>query len=156
MGHAHATRYTIENPGKLQGAKTLPVVFGLFVVVGLISFFALLGSNHQHAWSALLRAHFYFLTVSLGAMFFVVIQWITTSMWSAPVRRLAEGFTAYIPFIIISTLLIFLGSKSLFMWTNLDAIKGDAVIEGKLGYLNMTFFSIRTLVAAVGWAVCRL
>ena len=151
MGHAHAMEHKIENPGVMKGSSLMTGVFGALVLVGIASFLFLLGSDHQHAWSALLRSHFYFLAVSMTAMFFVVIQWVTTSMWSAPVRRIAEGFTAYIPFILVSTLLLFLGSKSLFMWLDPTKTHGDAVIEGKLGYLNMTFFSIRTLVAVVGW-----
>jgi hypothetical protein len=151
MGNAHAIDHKIENPGVLKGAKSLDVVFGLLVAIGLVSFFVLLSGSQEHAWSALLRAHFYFLGLSVCALFFVVLQWITSSMWSAPVRRVAESFTAYIPVILVSTLLVFLGSKHLFQWTNLDKIKGDAVVEGKLGYLNMTFFVIRTLVAVGGW-----
>ncbi|MBC7397559.1 MAG: molybdopterin oxidoreductase, partial [Bdellovibrionales bacterium] len=151
MAQAHSAEQSLYNPGTLKASGTMTGVFGAFIAIGLISFFAMYGADHAHAWSAVLRAHFYFITISLGAMFFIVIQWITTSMWSAPVRRIAEGFTAYIPFILISTLLIFIGSKSLFKWTDLEAIKGDAVVEGKLGYLNMTFFVIRTLIAVAGW-----
>jgi hypothetical protein len=145
--------HTLENPGKLKVSGSLNMVFGACVVIGLISFIMLFATDHAHAWSAVLRAHFYFLTISLGALFFIAIQWITTSQWSAPVRRIAEGFTAYIPVIIGSSILVFIGSKSLFKWTNLEAIKGDAVVEGKLGYLNMPFFIIRTLVSAIGWTI---
>ncbi len=151
MAHAQTADQSIYNPGALKASGALTGAFIAFIVIGLISFFMMYGGSHEHAWSAVLRAHFYFVTISLGALFFVVIQWITTSMWSAPVRRLAEGLTAYIPFILFSTVLVFLGSKSLFKWTDLEAIKGDHVIEGKLGYLNMTFFVIRTLIAVAGW-----
>jgi len=151
MGNAHAMDHKIENPGVLKGSGTLSVIFMVLMAIGLVSFFSLLKSDAGHAWSALLRAHFYFLGISMCALFFVVIQWITTSMWSAPVRRIAEGFTAYLPFIFVSTILVFLGSKSLFKWTDLEHSNADPVIKGKLGYLNMTFFVIRTLIAVVGW-----
>jgi hypothetical protein len=156
MGNAaHSVPQTLENPGKLKAAGWINGLFGALIAVGILSFFMMYGddANHAHAWSAILRAHFYFLTVSLAAMFFVVLSWITTSMWTAPVRRIAEGFTAYIPFLLISTILVFLGSKSLFKWTDLEAIKGDAVVEGKLGYLNMPFFMIRSLVSVIGWII---
>jgi len=153
MASSPVATQTLENPGRLEKAGALPVIFGVFVAIGLISFFMLYSEDHTHAWSAILRGHFYFLTITMGAMFFIAISWITTAMWSAPVRRLAEGFTAYVPVLIITSLLVFLGSKSLFKWTNLEAIKGDAVVEGKLGYLNMPFFVIRTLVAVIGWAI---
>ncbi len=151
MGNAHVMDQKIENPGVLKGSGTLTAIFGAMVLIGVVSFFVLFGSNASHAWSALLRAHFYFLGVSICAMFFVVIQWVTTSMWSAPVRRIAEAFTAYLPFVLVSTVLVFVGAHSLFEWTHVDHAKADPVIAGKLGYLNMNFFVIRTLIAVFGW-----
>lgn len=151
MGHSHAVDHKIENPGVLKASGALTGVFAVMVAFGVISFLALFSDGATHAWSALLRAHFFFLGLSMCAMFFVVIQWITSSMWSAPVRRIAEAFTAYIPFIFVSTLLVFAGAKYLFKWTDLALIKGDPVIEGKLGYLNMGFFVTRTLIAVAGW-----
>src|SRR4051812_31211882 len=98
MAHAQTAEQTLYNPGKLKASGALNGLFGAFILIGIISFFAMYGGSHEHAWSAVLRAHFFFITISLGALFFVVIQWITTAMWSAPVIRIAEGFTAYIPF----------------------------------------------------------
>lgn len=151
MGNAHAVEHKIENPGVLKGGNTLSVVFFIMGILGLVSFLVLLSESREHAWTAFLRAHFYFLGVSMCALFFVVIQWVTTSMWSAPVRRIAEAFTGYIPFILVSTLVLFLGGHSLFEWTHVEEVSKDPVIAGKLGYLNMTFFVIRTLIAVVGW-----
>jgi hypothetical protein len=151
MGNSHAIHQKIENPGVLKGSTSLNGVFAALVLVGIGSFFLLLAADPRHAWSALLRGHFFFLGVSMCALFFVVIQWVTTSMWSAPVRRVAEAFTAYLPFILVSTILVFAGAKTLFKWTDVEHMKNDPVVAGKFGYLNMTFFVIRTLVAVGGW-----
>lgn len=151
MANAHTMEQKIENPGVLKGGNTLSVVFFIMAMVGLISFLVLFSESREHAWTAFLRSHFYFLGVSMCALFFVVIQWVTTSMWSAPVRRIAEAFTGYVPFVLLSTLILFLGAHSLFEWTHVEKVSKDPVIAGKLGYLNMTFFVIRTLVAVMGW-----
>ena len=76
-------------------------------------------------------------------------------MWSAPVRRIAEGFTAYLPFVFISTILVFCGAKHLFPWTNAEYVKNDPVVFAKAGYLNMGFFVIRTLIAVIVWNLFR-
>ena len=151
MGNSHAIHQKIENPGVLKGSASMTGIFAALVLVGIGSFFLLLSANAEHAWTSLLRGHFFFLGVSMCALFFVVIQWVTISMWSAPVRRIAEAFTAYLPFILVSTLLVFAGSKTLFKWTDVEHMKNDPVVAGKFGYLNMTFFVIRTLVAVAGW-----
>ena len=151
MANAHTANHTIENPGLLKGSSLVNGVFSICIAIGLISFFVSFSGDQTTAWTSFLRAHFYFMTIAMGAMFFVAIQWITTSMWSAPVVRIAEGFTSYLPFVLISTLILFCGGKTLFTWTHLDLVKADPVIQGKAGYLNFTFFVIRTLVAVIGW-----
>ena len=151
MGHAHAVDQKIENPGVLKGSGALTGVFSVLVVIGLASFFALFSSDHTHAWTAILRSHFYFLTLSIAALFFIAIHWVTTSMWSSTVRRLAEGFTAYLPFVLVSSILVFLGANTLYKWTDLAYVHSDPVVAGKSGYLNINFFVIRTLVAVGVW-----
>ncbi len=151
MGHAHAVDQKIENPGTLKASGALTGIFSLLVIIGVIAFFSAYSSDQLKAWTSFLRGHFYFMQLSIGALFFVVIHWITSSMWSAPVRRLAEGFTAYLPFTVVSTLILFLGMGKLFVWTHPEIVNADPIIAGKAGYLNPTFFMIRTLIAVLGW-----
>lgn len=151
MGHAHAVDQKIENPGSMKASTALTGIFAVLVVVGLIGFFTAYSSDQTKAWTAFLRGHFYFMQLSIVSLFFCVICWITSSMWSAPVRRIAEGFTAYLPFTVVSTLILFLGMKHIFPWTHADVVANDPIISGKAGYLNPTFFVIRTLVAVLGW-----
>jgi hypothetical protein len=151
MGHAHTADEKIVNPGTLKASTTLTGVFVLLAVLGVISFFVAYGTDHTYAWTAFLRAHFYFMALSVMGIFFAAIQWITSAMWSAPVRRLAEGLTAYLPVALVTSVLVIVGSGSLFEWTHPEHFKGDIIIEGKLGYLNITFFSIRAIVGVLGW-----
>jgi hypothetical protein len=149
--HGHQVDQKIENPGVLKASSTLTAVFSVLVALGLVSFFMTVGSDPSHAWTAFLRAHFYFMALSVMGLFFTAIHWVTSSMWSTPIRRLAEGLTAYLPIALITTLLVILGASSLFQWMHPEHFKGDLVIEGKLGYLNITFFSIRAIVGVAGW-----
>jgi len=151
MGHSHDSNHKIENPGSLKSSGMLTGVFSFLILLGLIGFFSAFSTDQLKAWTSFLRAHFYFMQISIGALFFVVITWVTTSMWSAPVRRVAEGMTAYLPFTLVSTVILFFGMKHLFIWTHPDVVSSDPIISGKQGYLNPTFFMIRTLVAVLGW-----
>jgi len=72
-------------------------------------------------------------------------------MWSSVVRRVAESFTSYLPFVLFSSILVFMGGHSLFSWSHPEIVKGDVILEAKQGYLNMTFFVIRTLLSVAGW-----
>ena len=91
--------------------------------------------------------------ISVAGLFFVAITWITTSMWSAPLRRIAESFTAYLPIALVSTVILFLGMKHLYPWTHPEHVEGDLVLEAKQAYLNMPFFMIRDFLAVVVWMI---
>lgn len=151
MGHSHAGTQTIENPGKLKLSNTFTIVFAALALVGVGAFLGTVGSDPVKAWTSFLRGHFFFMQVSVAALFFVAITWITTSMWSAPLRRIAESFTAYLPVALVSTLILFLGMKHLYPWTHPEHVKGDLILEAKQAYLNMPFFMIRNFGAVAIW-----
>lgn len=151
MANAHAAEHEIQNPGSLKASTMITGVFGVMVAIGVIAFLSAFSGDPTSAWTAFLRGHFYFLSISLAAVFFLAIHWITTAMWDAPVLRLAEGFSAYIPFTLISSVILIFGAQTLFKWTHLDLIQNDSVVMGKTGYLNMTFWVIRTLLGVLAW-----
>lgn len=71
------------------------VAGGMVVVGGLLAaLFALFGT--QRIWAAYLIGFCFLLTISLGALFFVLIQHLTRAGWSVVVRRVAEAFAANI------------------------------------------------------------
>ena len=47
--------------------------------------------------------------------------------------------------------LILVGAHHLYPWTHADHVKGDLILEGKAGYLDLTFMLIRSLVAVAAW-----
>lgn len=96
-----------------------------------------------------LTNYMYCFTLCLGALFFVMVQHLVRSGWSAAIRRIAELYAATIPVwallfvpILVSVLI---GQDSLYSW-NAGSGKVPPVVENKLVYLNATFFTIRTLV----------
>src|SRR5262245_34621360 len=101
---SHSATHELRNPGPWAISGGLQGFFGILAVVGFAVFFLSVGSSPERAWTAFLINHFYFLSLALGGLFFAVIQWSTSAMWSAPVRRISEAFTAYLPFVLVSFL----------------------------------------------------
>jgi len=156
MAQTHATPETIQNPGPLKTPSSLTTLFTVFAVVGLGGLVAGIFVNAERGWASLLLNHFYFMSIALGGMFICAIQYATNAMWSAPIRRLAESFSAYLPVVLLGFLLIaFAGVPHLFPWANPEHVKGDVILEHKASYLNVTFFIIRNLVAIALWFFFR-
>ncbi len=103
-------------------------------------------------WQALLTSFFYFVSLSLGGMFFVAIQHAVNAGWSVTVRRIAEGMTAFLPVaFVLALVLVFFGGHSLFEWLHADVVADDPILQRKVPYLNLPFFAVRTVVFFIGW-----
>jgi len=95
----------------------------------------------------------YFLSLSLGGLFFVLWQFATRSGWSVVVRRVAENIMGVLPSFIVLFVPIALGMHSLYHWSHADAVARDAILTHKAPYLNETFFLIRAGAYLLIWAV---
>lgn len=95
----------------------------------------------------------YVLSLSLGALFFVLLQHLTRAGWSVVVRRLAEGIAATLPVLALLLVPILVGMPQLYHWTHADAVAADHLLHGKSPYLNVPFFLIRWVLYAVIWGL---
>jgi hypothetical protein len=96
------------------------------------------------------------LGICLGALFFTMVQHITRAGWSVTVRRLAENIAGTLPFMALLFVPILVGFNDIYHhWTHaqLDPNQPgyDAVIDGKKGYLNTTFFFVRAALYFAIW-----
>ncbi len=95
----------------------------------------------------------FFLSLSLGALFFVALQHATRAGWSVAARRLAEAVAMNLSWLAALALpVLLLGMGALFPWAR-DAAPGEAnpVLEGKRAYLNIPFFWLRTAACFAIW-----
>ena len=92
------------------------------------------------------------MSLSLGGLFFVAIQHVVNAGWSVTVRRIAEGFTSFLPIaFLLGLILIFFGGHSLFEWLHEEVVANDPILQRKEPYLNLPFFIIRTIIFFGGW-----
>ncbi|MBC7385328.1 MAG: hypothetical protein H7301_04075 [Cryobacterium sp.] len=151
QGHTDNHSTEIKNPGSWKLESSTRGIFIGMAVVGIVGLVASIILSPVRGWSALLMNHFFFMSLALGGLFITSIQYVTNAMWSAPVRRIAESFSAYLPVVLVGFLIICLGIPHLFSWSHSEIVQGDPVLEHKASYLNVTFFVIRNLVAIAVW-----
>lgn len=127
---------------------------GLIGLVGLAASVGLgfaQGDGLDRFYHAYLVSYAYWLTLSLGALFFVLLQHLTRSGWSVVVRRIAEAFMGTLPLLAVLVLPIIAGSHALYEWTHADVEPGDSLLQWKKPYLNLTFFVARWIAYFVVW-----
>lgn len=118
-------------------------------------------SAHNRPWAALMVNTFFFLAISLGALFFLAIQYAAQAGWSVGIKRVMEAIAGFLPIpAIIMFVIVIAGvvlhKHHLWHWTaegitDPNHPNYDAVIAGKTAYLNTPFFLVRTVVYLVGW-----
>jgi hypothetical protein len=150
---AHAEHAAIPDPGSYEFSGASKALFGILALLGVGCFAFGLSSDPHRAWAAFIQNHFYFMSLGVGGAFFAALQWLTGAMWSAPIRRISESFTSYLPFALVSVIVLYFGLHHAYIWTHADHVKGDIVLEGKAGYLNPVFFMIRQIVAVGIWTI---
>ena len=121
-----------------------------------------LHSKGQRPWSSLLVSAIFFLAVSLLSVFFFALQYVAEVGWSVILLRVVLAMGSFLPYVALIIILIILtGGFHLFgnhtyHWMadgimNPESSNYDAIIAGKKGYLNFSFFIIRSVVYFVGW-----
>ncbi len=103
--------------------------------------------------NVLLAGSFFFL-IGCGALFFLAIHKVANGGWQTAIRRVPEAMTQYIAVggIVFIVLLFFL--PQLYDWAYIEAndlYAQDHLVEKKKGWLDTTFFAIRTVLFIGFW-----
>jgi hypothetical protein len=109
-------------------------------------------SNTGQFYFSYLVSYLFVLTLAVGALGFVLIQFVTRAGWSVAVRRTAEHVMGTIPFLLILSIPVLIGFEHLFSWADMEKLTNDPVLQGKQPYLNSGFFYLRTAVFLFSWA----
>ncbi len=141
--------------GDLSGRLFVPGLVVGVAGLGVAALVGLLGGDETRLdrfFQAYLITFMFFLAISLGALFFVILHHLVRAGWSAVIRRLAEGISMNLLWMLLlfAPLLYALLSADIDLWpwakpgvTDHASANYDALVDYKSGYLNSTFFLIR-------------
>jgi len=131
----------VELSGKFRIAMIILIVIGLIsVALGFLT------EDSKRAWANLLLNNYYFMSVAIGATFWLAIQYITQSGWSSAYIRVPMAMSNYFIISMILFAIMFMGIHDLYHWTHADAVAHDPILKHKAPYLNVPFFAIRYIV----------
>ncbi len=113
-------------------------------------------SDPKQFFFSYLVGYMFCLTVTLGALFFVLVQHLTKAQWSAVVRRVPEALIWAFPLLAVLSIPILIGMHDLYHWTHHELLdpaspEYDSLIAGKAAYLNVPFFIGRVILYFVLW-----
>ena len=131
----------------------IPAIASVVALLGAAACAILGAANPKQFFFSWLVSFLFFLSLSLGALFFVLIQYAAQGGWGIVVRRIGETIFATLPVMAALFLPLLLGLRDLYSWTVPGAAEHDALLRWKAPYLNVPFFLVRAGVYFAAWSL---
>ena len=121
----------------------LPLIGGAVAVLGAVGCAILAAGNPKQFFFSWLVSFLFFMSLALGGLFFVLIQYATQGGWGIVLRRIGETIFSTIPVMAALFVPVLLGLHDLYEWSHAGVAEHDALLAWKAPYLNVPFFLIR-------------
>src|SRR6188474_2969577 len=105
----------------------LPLIGAGCALLGVVGCAILGPGNPKQFFFSWLVSFLFFLTLTLGALFFVLIQYASQGGWGIVVRRIGETTFATIPVMAVLFIPVVLGLHDIYSWSAPGAAEHDAL-----------------------------
>ena len=134
----------------------IPVIGAVCGLLGAVACAILGAANPKQFFFSWLVSFLFFLSLAIGALFFVLIQYASQGGWGIVLRRIGETTFATLPVMAALFLPLLLGLHDLYSWTVPGAAGHDALLRWKAPFLNVPFFLIRAALYFGIWSFIAL
>ena len=144
-------------------SKSTHLLSLVLIAIGLIStVYAFINDSHA-AWTSLIFNNYFFLGISIFAVFFVALQHVAEAGWSTVIKRVPEAIMTFLPYTCAAMIFIVIAAmlhwNHIYHWMEVGimtegAPNYDKIIAGKEAYLNPIFFLVRSIIYVVVWIYC--
>lgn len=135
----------------------------VMILIGLISCIIAFVTDSHSAWTNLLFNNYFFLGISLFAVFFVALQHVAEAGWATIFKRIPEAMMTFLP--ICGVIMLFIVIAAAMHWNHIyhwmaEGIMDpnddhyDKIIAGKEAFLNTPSFIIRSFIYVIIWVYC--
>lgn len=132
--------YQLKDPGNFD--RRAFAIGALALLISAVGFTL----NPAQLFYSYLTAFGFWVTLGLGGLFFILLHHLAGSLWSVVVRRIVEAILGVLPLMILLFLPVIFGISQLYNWSDPSYVTGDVMLEHKAPYLNISFFSLRTVL----------
>ena len=134
----------------------LPLVGAVTAALGIVVCAILGFGNPKQFYFSYLVSFLFFLSLALGGLFFVLIQYASQGGWGIVLRRIGETVFATLPVMAVLFLPIVFGMHDLYHWSVPGASEHDPFLAWKKPFLNVPFFLLRALIYFTCWSFIAL
>lgn len=107
--------------------------------------------NRQQFFQSYLTAYAFWIGIPVGCFGIVMIHHLVGGTWGFVIQRPLESAIRTLPFMALLFIPIFFGMADLYSWARPDVVAHDKVLQQKSVYLNIPFFTLRTILYFAIW-----
>ena len=116
------------------------ILLWVLLALGVLMFIAGLAMGQsERTWQSFLVNVMFWGGMAQAGVILAVIWQITDANWGRPFKRLAEGFSGFLPVALICFIAVFFGAHDLYEWV-------EHPMAVKAAYLNLPFFITRSVI----------
>ena len=134
----------------------IPAMAAAAAGIGAVACAILGAGNPQQFLFSWLVSFLFVLSLALGALFFVLIQYASQGGWGVVLRRIGETTFATLPVMVVLFAPLLLGMRDLYSWAVPGAAERDALLQWKAPFLNVPFFITRAVLYFAIWSAIAL
>lgn len=130
-------------------------VLKVLLVSGIFGLLSLFYKNRSSGpfYLDYLSVYGYFISLSIGATFLILLMYLTRAGWGVVIKRVPEHLMSLLPIYALLFIPILFGLDHIFEWLDPSHIAHDPLIQAKLPYLNLEFFVARNILYFVVFSV---
>jgi len=145
-----AEKYQLSHRGNFG---TIALVIGVIGVLGSIGGWF---TDPDRLFYSYLTAFTFWVSLALAGLFFTMLHYLTSARWSVVLRRISESMMIQLPWMILLFVPIIFGMHELYHWSHVEAVAADHLLQAKSVYLNVGFFTGRTVLYFGIWSACAI
>lgn len=153
-------RQQFEIPGKMKTWSLALIGVGLVALLAGLFTKGFSADEHEqaHFWGTLMYNTIFWTMVCNASMFFISVTTLAMGGWQQSFRRIPEAISTLVPIFgsITFAVLIYVvvsDKHHIYHWLDKEAVAKDAILSGKAGFLNPTFFIVWTTLTIGLWSV---
>ncbi|MBC7545662.1 MAG: hypothetical protein H7338_23275 [Candidatus Sericytochromatia bacterium] len=141
---------TEQNQIPLERFQKIALITGAIglAVSGLGGFF-----SSQQFFISYLTSFIFWLGLSLGSLAWLMVHHLTLGTWTTMIKRILEGATRVIPYMLALFIPILFGLGSLYQWAVPEIVKNDPILQKKAWWLSVPFFLVRVVIYFGIWTL---
>ena len=151
MTHARRLTDNVNLPAT-SGRIIVVLLTALSIGAGVLSWSRWVSDPRRWLFSYLTALAF-LVTISIGALAWLMLQHLTRAVWSVVIRRLLENLTRPLPLLAVGFVPLALNLSRVYSWADPSRVAADPALARKAAWLNPSFFNVRAAIYLAIWAL---